>query len=142
MTPSHHPDASTSSHDLREATYEDLQRACLQTELENRRLKSELARLTGERDEAQREREKWGEGFTKAIERALAAEAELANLKAAAARDVEERVRMREGLTAILPGRLIGEAHGAPDAERTAISVSFGALRTARAALNPEKTDV
>jgi hypothetical protein len=37
---------------LPEATYDDLVRACRQTELDNRRLASEIARLTGERDAA------------------------------------------------------------------------------------------
>lgn len=97
---------SPPTHDLREATYEDLQRACLQTELENRRLKSELARLTGERDEArgeaerlrfeletvgtendelEQEAEETFAGLQVVIAARDAAEAELATLKAAAA---------------------------------------------------------
>jgi hypothetical protein len=145
----HHPDASTASHDLREA----VARALYEHDNPEPRLlwppqisprlavkyraradaiiagpiASELARLTRERDEAARRYLHWCGVAARAFadndvlkERALVAEAELAPLKAAAARDAEERVRLRGALEPFMSGPNWGAwlswiISGAPD---------------------------
>jgi hypothetical protein len=67
---------------LPEATYGDLAKACRQTELDNRRLASEIARLTGERDAMDRDVTDMMWQRRRAEERAEAAEAETARLRA------------------------------------------------------------
>jgi hypothetical protein len=44
-----------------------------------------------------------------------------------------ENTALREALHSLLPGPLCGEAWGLPDTEKVAITVTFGAIRKARA---------
>lgn len=44
-----------------------------------------------------------------------------------------ENTALREALDSLLPGPLCGEAWGLPDTEKVAITVTFGAIRKARA---------
>jgi hypothetical protein len=58
-------------------------------------------------------------------------------LKALSARLAEvdtENERLREAFAGIMPGKLCGESWDLPDSESVSISVTFGALRKARAA--------
>jgi hypothetical protein len=164
----HHPDASTSSHDLREAVARQIRNwasrfgglrswsSLADTLLTSGPIASELDRLTGERDEADRKMSRWrdmadecAQDANKQAIRALAAEAELATLKAAAARDAEERVRLtvaaREYQSA--SGYLIGQyirlhegkpSHDLPEAHAWSASAADA---LADALTNPEKND-
>jgi hypothetical protein len=48
----------------------------------------------------------------------------------------EENARLREALEGVVPSPLCGEAWNLPDNETAPITITFGSLRTARAALS------